>query len=275
MIDWVRRRCGYRFPPLGGTASRLVTDALPARVQTELFPGIRAELDLSDGTQRSTYWQGERAEYPTAPVLHEWARAGATAFFDIGANYGFFSFMMASRHPSLDVYAFEPHPGTYRRLDGIRADNALANVRTYNIGLGDEPALLTLHPGVSDAGHSTFLSHPELHGAIDQVVVRPFDEWRRSQGLALPSQPSWVAKIDVEGFEVSVIDGMRDALHAQAFIGLVVEVLPFTLALGGRRPADVTDALAAAGYVPAAPERAPKRVKTDNIFFVPADRRAA
>jgi FkbM family methyltransferase len=274
MIDWVRRRLGYRFPPLGGAASRLVTDALPDRVQTELFPGVRAELDLSDGTQRSTYWQGERAEYPTAPVLHAWARSGATAFFDIGANYGFFSFMMASRHPALDVYAFEPHPGTYRRLDGIRQANALRNMRTYNIGLGDAPALLTLHPGVSDAGHSTFLVHPELHGAIDHVVVRPFDDWRRAQGLALPTRPSWVAKIDVEGFEVAVLEGMREALRARAFIGLVVEVLPFTLALGGRRPADVTDALAAAGYVPVTHHRAPKRIKTDNIFFVP-DRRAA
>jgi FkbM family methyltransferase len=265
MIDRVRQMCGYRFPPLGGAASRLVTDVLPSRIETELFPGVHAELDLSDGTQRSTYWQGERAEYPTAPVLHGWARDGATAFFDIGANYGFFSFMMASRHPSLDVYAFEPHPVTYRRLDGIREANALDKMRAYNIGLGDAPALLTLHPGVSDAGHSTFLPHPELHGAIDQVAVRPFDEWRRAQGLELPAQPSWVAKIDVEGFEVPVIEGMRDTLESRAFIGLVVEVLPYTLALGGRQPSDVMDAMAAVGYIPAAQ----KRVKTDNVFFVP------
>ena len=266
MIDWVRRTLGYRFPPLGSTASQFVTHALPTHVETELFPGVRAELDLNDGTQRSTYWQGERAEYPTAPVLHAWGRAGATAFFDIGANYGFFTFMMASRHPSLDVYAFEPHPVTFARLDGIRRSNALTRVRTFNIGLGNEPALLTLHPGVSDAGHSTFLNHPELHDGIDQVLVRPFDDWRYDQGLALPSRPSWIAKIDVEGFEVSVIEGMWEALRARAFIGLVVEVLPFTLALGGRQPTDVLDALRAAGYVSAAQ----KRGRTDNLFFVPA-----
>jgi FkbM family methyltransferase len=267
MIDWVRRTLGYRFPPLGSAASQFVTHALPARVETELFPGVRAELDLHDGTQRSTYWQGERAEYPTAPMLHAWARKGATAFFDIGANYGFFTFMMASRHPALDVYAFEPHPVTFRRLDGIRAANSLSRVRTFNIGLSDAPAVLTLHPGVSDAGHSTFLAHPELHGAIEHVVVRPFDEWRRDQGIALPSRPSWVAKIDVEGFEVAVIDGMHDALRARTFIGLVVEVLPFTLALGGRQPSDVIDALRAAGYAPTEQ----KRVRTDNLFFVPVD----
>jgi FkbM family methyltransferase len=269
MIDWVRRTLGYRFPPLGSAASQFVTQALPAHVETELFPGVRAELDLNDGTQRSTYWQGERAEYPTAPVLHAWARAGATAFFDIGANYGFFTFMMASRHPSLDLYAFEPHPVTFSRLDGIRRANALSRVRTFNIGLGNEPALLTLHPGVSDAGHSTFLDHPELHDGIDQVLVRPFDDWRRDQCLPLPRRPSWIAKIDVEGFEVSVIEGMWQALRARAFIGLVVEVLPFTLALGGRAPADVVNALGAAGYVPATP-RTDRRMRTDNLFFVPA-----
>lgn len=267
MIDWVRRTLGYRFPPLGMAASQFVTHALPARMETELFPGVRAELDLNDGTQRSTYWQGERVEYPTAPILHAWARQGATAFFDIGANYGFFTFMMASRHPALDVYAFEPHPVTFRRLDGIRAANSLTRVRTFNIGLGDAPALLTLHPGVTDAGHSTFLSHPELSGNIDHVIVRPFDDWRHDQGLALPSRPAWVAKIDVEGFEVSVIDGMRDALLARAFIGLVIEVLPFTLALGGRRPSDVIDAMAAVGYAPM--PHAQKRTRTDNVFFTP------
>jgi FkbM family methyltransferase len=267
MVDWVRRRLGYRFPPLGSAASRLVTNALPERLETELFPGVRAELDLSDGTQRSTYWQGERVEYPTAPLLHGWARKGASAFFDIGANYGFFTFMMASRHPTLDIYAFEPHPVTFRRLDGIRAANPLTRdrVRAFNIGLSDEPALLTLHPGVTDAGHSTFLAHPELHDAIDHVVVRPFDDWRRDQGLTLPSRPSWVAKIDVEGFEVSVINGMREALAARAFIGLVVEVLPFTLALGGRCPSDVIDAMALVGYAPMS--RA--RTRTDNVFFIP------
>src|SRR5262249_27601524 len=152
---------------------------------------------LRDGTQRATYWQGERCEHPTARVLHDWARAGATAFFDIGANYGFYSFMMTARHPALDVFAFEPNPRTFAHLHTIVTENRLTRVHAINSALGDTVARLPLHPGEADSGHSTLLPHPELTGAAYDVEVQPFDDWRRARGLALPDKPAWIAKIDV------------------------------------------------------------------------------
>ncbi len=93
-LEFVRRCCGYRFPRLGRQAVTVSRSKLaPERVHTELLPGISAELDLSDEVQRATYWQGERFEYPALQILNEWISSGATQFFDIGSNYGFFSYL--------------------------------------------------------------------------------------------------------------------------------------------------------------------------------------
>ncbi len=272
-IDFVRRACGHRFPPLGGLVNRVFFKLMPAAVETELFPGIRARLDLRDLTQRTTYWQGARFEYPTAEILAEWGRAGTAVFFDIGSNYGFFSYWMLSQVAGLRVEAFEPNPATYERVRGIIGRNGLTRMRAWNLGLSDAPGRLMLHAGVVDSGHSTFGDHPELAGgARGEVAVTTFDLWRREAGLALPEVPSWVAKIDVEGFELRVLRGMREALVARAFAGLMVEINEFTLKLCGTSPAEVFALLAEVGYVSLANTPAGRRwplEKTANAFFVP------
>lgn len=264
VAEAVRRLCGHRFPPLGSTASRALFSLLPTSANVELFPGIRADLDFSDATMRTTYWQGDRFEKPTAQVLDRWA-TGATHFFDIGSNYGFFSYWLLSRRPGLEVHAFEPNAKTFARIESTRTANDLRRLHAWNIGLGDVIDRIALHPGADDSGHSTFGPHPELGArSLGDVDVVPFDEWRESHGLALPGRPSWIAKIDVEGFETRAIRGMAKSLQARAFAGLVVEVNEFTLGFCGSSPAELREELRARGYREEilAPE-------SGNAFFVP------
>ncbi len=266
VLDALRKACGYRFPRLGARAHSAVLKMAPRYLTAELFPRIRVPLDLHDDTQRATYWQGERFEFPTALVLRGWAFE-ATHFFDIGANYGFYTLMLASRFPQVRIHSFEPSPNTARALDAVVRSNNLTSVTVHHIGLGDTRATLPLHLGAEDSGHSTFADHPGLRHATAQVPVVPFDAWRRDQGLPLPQTPTWVAKIDVEGFETAVLRGMREALRARAFRGLTVEVLPYTLGLRGERPDDIRQLLASFGYRLRA---ASHRTKTANEFFEPA-----
>ena len=249
LVDSIRRRCGYQFPPLGGLAFRTAFQLLPKRANVELVPGIRADLDFRDDTMRATYWQGGRFERPTGQVLHDWVAAGATHFFDIGSNYGFFSYWLLSRSPQLEVHAFEPHPKTFAVIESIKGANSLGRLHPCNIGLGDQRSRLALHPGISDSGHSTFGAHPDLGGhSLGEIEVLPFDEWRREAGLTLPEQPQWIAKIDVEGFEMRVLRGMAETLQAKSFAGLVIEVNEYTLAFCGSSPTEVRQIMADSGY---------------------------
>lgn len=249
LAESLRRLCGHRFPPLGGWAFRQLFRALPPTAEVELLPGVRARLDFQDDTMRGTYWQGERFEFPTAHILRDWARGGATHFFDIGSNYGFFTWWLLSQVPGLQVHAFEPNPRTFAKVEEIRVANGFDRLQVWNLGLSDAPGRLALHAGVTDSGHSTFGEHPELKGpAIAEVEVLPFSAWLERAGLALPARPSWIAKIDVEGFETRVLQGLAPALRARAFLGLVVESNAYTLEFCGSSLEEMRSVLHDCGY---------------------------
>jgi len=252
IYETIRHSLGYRFPPLGSTANRLFFKLVPDQIHAEIFPGISVPLDFNDTTQRTTYWQGDRFEYPTIPILSKWASAGATHFFDIGANYGFFSYFMLSKFREITVHAFEPNPATFRLTERIKSTNQLSRFHPHPIGFSDSNQTLKLHPGTSDSGHSTFGEHPELcDNSTEEIPVERFDSWRQRAGISIPDAPAWIAKIDVEGFEPKVLAGMVEALQARAFIGLVVEVNPYTLQFCSSTIEAIYTPLISAGYEPA------------------------
>ena len=201
--DILRRCLGYKFPPLGSAANNLFFRLIPSKIEAELFPGIHLQLDSRDLTQRTTYWQGDRFEYPTAQNISKWMNPSITHFFDIGSNYGFFSYLMLSKFAGLIVHAFEPNPKTFAILEDAKERNRLTRFHPHWMGLSDVQDTLLLHPGISDSGHSTFGPHPELLNICDTPIpVKPFDHWVTSAGLTSPLPRSWIAKIDVEGFEL-------------------------------------------------------------------------
>lgn len=275
IIEYVRRLCGHRFPPLGGAVFRSVFRVLPAEVDTELLPGIRAHLDLTDDTQRATYWQGTRFDWPMAAILNNWGNAGATHFFDIGSNYGFFSFFLLSRFDQISVHAFEPNPTTFRSLSTIKTENGLDQLHVWNCGLSDGSSSLPLRRGLSDSGHSTFGPHPGLGAsAATTTVVKlvDFETWRKDADIALPRESQWIAKIDVEGFEMKVLHGMRKSFEARAFRGVAVEINPFTLGFCNSRPEEIYSFMHAVGYIPLGQTIAGKQLRmnrTSNEYFIP------
>lgn len=267
LYDLARRCFGYKFPRLGLAANNLFFRLVPREIDTELFPGIHVRLDSSDLIQRTTYWQGDRFEYPTAEILTTWISPSITHFFDIGANYGFFSYLMLSSSRELLVHAFEPNPLTFQHIEQIKERNELDRFHPHLMGLSNVSDKLFLHLGGEDSGHCTFGEHPGLvERSTAQIAVEPFDLWREAAGVRLPETPSWLAKIDVEGFELNVLKGMAESLRLKAFAGLVVEVNPFTLNFNGTAPDEIFSFMDAVGY--RADPRSSSR-ESANAFFMP------
>ena len=273
-LDRLRALLGYRFPPLGQRFVNTFFHYIPAQLKVELFPDLYVDLNLNDGTQKATYWQGVRFEYPAARNLVHWVREGAV-FFDIGSNYGFFSYWMLSQSKQVAVYAFDPLPDNVARMERARARNKLdQRFFVTECALGDSETDMTLHTGGDDSGHSTLGNHPGLGGRSLVVPVMPFDTWMSRSEIRLPAQPCWIAKIDVEGYECHVLRGMRAALKAHVFAGLMIEINPYTLNLFGQAPSDVFTFMEEMGYV-SEERRKLHGIKTGdcfNAFFVPLGR---
>jgi FkbM family methyltransferase len=276
-FDLLRSRMGYRFPRLGPVFFKCFYAAIRKRCTVELFPYIFTEANFDDLTHRATYWQGTRFEYPTAQVLCAWAaHPQYKSFFDIGANYGFFSYLMTSRFPQ-QAHAFDPSPVNYQQLVRAKSQNGLAGFHPHHLGLSDKEEILPLHLGIQDQGHSTFVSHPGMtNAAVSNCRVVRFDNWISEQHdlSPLPVSPHWIAKIDVEGYELKVLRGMEESLRRRRFIGLVLELNPYTLSLAGTGQNEISAFLASCGYRDYKETHAGQRFplhRAPNGFFVPED----
>ena len=261
------------MPRLGKAAHNLFFRFAPRTCVVDLFPKIRVPLDFSDAIQRATFWSGHQYEAPTGDLLKTWADNGATYFFDMGANFGFFSLLMKDHSPSLQVFSFEPNPALHQKLINIISDNRLSAMQAVHCGLSNTEAIQTLHLGIEDSGHTTFGDHPGLKSSETiEVTVTPFDIWREKAGIPLPTDGKWIAKIDVEGFEFAVLQGMEKSLRARAFAGLVVEINDFTLNFCNSSATAVFEFLENCGYRPLAEGDVQSRLpltSTANAFFVP------
>jgi FkbM family methyltransferase len=136
-------------------------------------------------------------------------------FFDVGANLGYYTILAASLcGPGGRVHAFEPQRLLARHLRGSIERNAFADrvcLTEAAVGAdhGGSAALFCAHDDETFIGIPSLLRHPWLEGGHEVTVpLISLDEYVREHGV---SQVDGI-KIDVEGAEMLVLEGMREIL---------------------------------------------------------------
>lgn len=138
--------------------------------------------------------------------------------WDVGANVGYYTRQFAAKAGSQGrVFAFEPSPVNYGRLRSACAD--LANVSTYQLALGRESGLLPFEQGTDDLGATSRIVNAGTDAAVS-VDVRP---GAAILATGLASRPNAI-KIDVEGFELEVLQGLGEMLDDRSLRAVGVEV---------------------------------------------------
>ncbi|WP_435065590.1 FkbM family methyltransferase [Halobaculum sp. EA56] len=165
-------------------------------------------------------------------------------FYDIGANIGLYSCLVADA-VSGPVFAFEPHPANADRLEENVELNG-AEVTVFRCALADSTGSAELNvtlDEIGSAGHS-LVSDPSE--GLDRVTVetRRGDEFVTEQGLPRPT----VLKIDVEGAESAVLDGLDSTLSDSRCRAVYCETHADRLASQGSSVTAVRDALASHGF---------------------------
>jgi FkbM family methyltransferase len=182
----------------------------PLRLGSHTVP-IRISSYLGDYREVRFFEEHETEEM--ADILTE--LSADDVFLDVGANIGIHSLFAAQ--VADDVYAIEPHPVNASYLL-INSGRNRADVAVYSCALSDESTYVGLSGprGGLLADGSAALSHHELpskQGGGDpsnEIFVRTErgDDLIEDRGLRLPT----VVKIDVEGEEERVIDGLSETL---------------------------------------------------------------
>lgn len=138
--------------------------------------------------------------------------------FDVGANIGLVSMVVAACRPGIEVAAFEPTPDLAATCRSLAATNGLA-VAVHELALGAQDGTLTLYLSGTDTSNSLQQGFREAVGEV-RVEVRRLDAWLAASG----GRPPTVLKVDTESTEPDVLAGAR-ALVVDHRPFVVVEVL--------------------------------------------------
>jgi FkbM family methyltransferase len=148
----------------------------------------------------------KRYEWIQIPLMIEACRAlRPTVFMDIGANFGLYTCIIGRRRLASRLIAFKPNRTAFQRLQAHLALNGLEGVDARETALGARRETATLLPAQSaNSGLSVIV--PE-HADGYQIDVVALDDV-----VCLTGAPI-VLKIDVEGYELPVLQGAERLLR--------------------------------------------------------------
>ena len=177
------------------------------------------ELRVGDpGVSRALALFGSREELETEVVRRE-IRPGMVVL-DLGANIGYYTLLAASLvGPSGKVYAIEPFPDNLSLLRRNIALNGLSDrVETFSLAVADRSGRAALHLGAANNLH-TLVGADAERGTIEVPTTTLSD-------FLADKPPVDFIRMDIEGGECQVFDGMDDVLRQSSRPAIFFEVHP-------------------------------------------------
>ena len=224
--------------PLRPPANWAIRQLLPAQVNFgEAVVVLNPDDPVVSGALHfGVYEKAETKFFQTA------CREGMT-FLDVGANIGYYTALAARAvGPNGKIIALEPDPESFKYLEQTIAANEVGNVKAFQCAAADREAKMTLHISKDNRGDNR-LYEPDPKWPKVTVSARPADELLKEAGV---SQVDFI-KIDVQGFESSVIAGLKNTLDQSENLILIAEFWPQGLRDAGSDPKKFLQQLRAHG----------------------------
>lgn len=136
-------------------------------------------------------------------------------FVDVGANVGTYTILAAAAIGTPTI-AFEPIPISFRALEeNIRINRIQNIVDLKNIGVGNRCGVATFTSSLDAMNHVV-----EDSEKLNNTVKCKIDTLDSILGGKIPK----LLKIDVEGFELPVIEGAQQVLQNQNMEAIIIEL---------------------------------------------------
>ena len=214
------------------------------RYRRMTFHGVALDADITDHSARLLYFHDVPYEPEVTRTVVDALGPGDT-FIDVGANAGFFAALAAIRvGPAGHVVAFEPHPGAREVMRALIDRNGVSDrvtivaaaagnrvARAVPLHLSADSVLSTLVPDRSP------LAADYAFDRSIEVQLTTIDTWMREAPALVPRIAA--IKIDVEGFENAVVEGMTATIAGAPRAIVICETSP---------ESDADRALRAAGF---------------------------
>ena len=241
--------------PLPGRLVRLFLHLVTAQIEypdrpivtTSCYGAGKFEItDCREYSQQSIFFLGYY-EMRESNLVRRLLRPGDT-FIDVGANLGWFSVLAAMQVGSGGrVVAFEPSSSMRIRLLRSISLNQVNNVRVEAAALSDEDGTAFLTGATTEnSGLATIMNGNVFsdNDMPEEVATIRFDDYWRSH----ISGQIRLFKIDVEGAELKVLQGMTELLQSGLCDSLMVEISDARLRNAGMSAKQTMQLLRSFGY---------------------------
>lgn len=156
-------------------------------------------------------------------VIMAWLKPGAT-FVDVGSNKGDFS-LLAAKVVGSDgkVLSFEPEPSNCYWIQKSIEANGYENITLFEVALSAADGTALLYLGSKSGWHTLLPGRPKRSNGAITVMTRRLDS---VLGEANQARVDMI-KIDVEGAELEVLEGARQALSNNSGIVCLMDLHPY------------------------------------------------
>jgi FkbM family methyltransferase len=166
-----------------------------------------------------------------------------TVFVDVGANFGYFSILAASRIGQAGkgrVIAIEPNPKMLRLLrKNAKINWSMAPLDIQPFAVSESRGYVRFR--VPESAANASMVQPETESDDTFIVeTRAIDEITQGQSVD-------IMKVDVEGFETFALRGARQTIKNSPAIQVIMEWSPGQMLEHGFRPADLLAEIREAG----------------------------
>jgi FkbM family methyltransferase len=202
------------------------------------------------------YWPAHDSGQSVVDLLYDSYEPGTTRFFetflkdgmtvvDVGAHIGYFTLLAARLVGSEGkVYAFEPHPTNFQLLVKNIEANRFKNVICIQKAVSNKCGKCKLYLASHSSGQHSIFSNVTQTKVYVEVETVTLDSFFASLGW--PSVD--LIKIDVEGAEKMVFEGMRELIHRNPNLKIVFELNLDCQKRGGINPIDLFVVLKREGF---------------------------
>ena len=160
---------------------------------------------------------------------------------DIGAHIGYYTLLACSLVGSRGkVISFEPDARNFDALDsGVHVNGFRDRCECHNLAVTHSRGRQAFYSKESEPGGNTLWPEPDLEGRLPgQVTSREVETISLDEFLASrPGVRPDIVKIDAEGSEALIIEGMKRTMSENSQITLVCEFCPDRIRFAGGDPA--------------------------------------
>ena len=170
-----------------------------------LFWGRKFKVFLADADASSLYFFGSLygEEIKIIKFLINNLKED-DVFYDIGANYGFYTALSQEFISNGEIHSFEPHPQIFKLLKNNSRLDLFSNTFLNNIALSDKDGYIKFYDHFFDFHHSGASSLINYSNKKNkQIIVETFKLDAYIKNNKIPT----IIKMDIEGGEALCLNG--------------------------------------------------------------------